>query len=41
MLKFVGKRKMDVEWVRLIMEAKMIGITKEEIRLFLKSQKKK
>ncbi len=31
--------KIDQEWVQLIIEAKNFGLTKEEIRDFLKSKK--
>ncbi|MTW87646.1 DNA-binding anti-repressor SinI [Virgibacillus dakarensis] len=33
------KRKLDNEWIKLMKEAKTIGLTIEEIRIFL-SQKK-
>jgi hypothetical protein len=39
----VGKREknkeFDIEWIQLILEAKNLGITKEEIQIFLQGQK--
>lgn len=32
--------EIDIEWVKLIKEAKTIGLTQEEIRLFLIKLKK-
>lgn len=29
----------DIEWIQLILEAKNLGITKEEIQTFLQGQK--
>lgn len=37
-IQFEGQ-KLDLEWVQLIIEAKNVGIKKEEIREFLNSQK--
>jgi hypothetical protein len=33
-----GKERLDREWVLLITKAKQLGLSKEEIRLFLLSQ---
>ncbi|MFK4997717.1 anti-repressor SinI family protein [Bacillus sp. N9] len=35
----VEAKSIDQEWVRLILEAKTLGLTKEEIRAFLKNPK--
>ncbi|MBS4209687.1 anti-repressor SinI family protein [Bacillus sp. FJAT-50079] len=35
----VEVKSLDQEWARLILEAKKIGLTKEEIRAFLVSTK--
>ncbi|WP_090868406.1 anti-repressor SinI family protein [Oceanobacillus limi] len=36
MEKVVDKAKLDCEWVELINEARSIGMTVEEVRLFIK-----
>ncbi|MEN1967336.1 anti-repressor SinI family protein [Lentibacillus sp. N15] len=40
MQRYVEKKEMDAEWIQLIKEAKTIGITREEIRVFLLTSKK-
>ncbi|WP_404454347.1 anti-repressor SinI family protein [Virgibacillus necropolis] len=35
MVKTVNQTDLDYEWVELLQEAKSIGITVEEVRLFL------
>lgn len=35
MIKVVKQTGLDIEWLELLQEAKSIGITTEEVRLFL------
>ncbi|MDU9693424.1 anti-repressor SinI family protein [Priestia aryabhattai] len=34
----VSSQKLDPEWIELMLEAKRIGVTKEEIKRFIHSQ---
>ncbi|MGY0693513.1 anti-repressor SinI family protein [Virgibacillus sp. FSP13] len=40
MIKTGNKTGLDKEWVNLIKEAKTIGLTVDEVRLFLKDNQK-
>ncbi|NGY88179.1 DNA-binding anti-repressor SinI [Bacillus megaterium] len=33
----VSSQKLDPEWIELMLEAKRIGLTKEEVKKFIKS----
>lgn len=36
---FNPKQKLDEDWIRLILTAKKLGLTKENVREFLKEEK--
>lgn len=40
MSSLIKKKQLDIKWIELIKEAKLLGLTQDDIRLFLNKARK-